>query len=182
MKDTHRYILAGTGAPQIIANTYYAAIAKRATAQIIALPNIGLTAITAAIDYILETLCKDDTNIELLGHSQGGLIAALTAARRPQQINRVITIAAPLNGTLWCRLPALFPAMHTMHPSQCSYDPTHMVNIVGLHDKIIIPWHSGLVPGATHHIIPAGHISLINHPTVLKIISDLYIPQDIPNI
>jgi len=174
MSTVRRYVIAGTIVPQPVANAYYAALANRAEAEILVLPHGGLGSVEATVDHMIDVLCLQEGTVELIGHSQGGLVAAMIAARCPEAVQRVITIGAPLGGSLWCRLPPLFPAMHDMsvpHPLCSCVD---MVNIVGSHDKVVVPWTSGLIPGSVHHVVPTGHLGLVNHRSVLAIVAGLF--------
>ena len=53
--------------------------------------------LTATIE---KALAKTGRKIHLIGHSLGGIIARSVAAQRPQDIASVITLAAPLRGTV----------------------------------------------------------------------------------
>jgi len=167
----HTFVIAGTGVLQPFAATYYRALSRRADAQVLALPFGGIGPVEESVARIAEVVSATGAPVELIGHSQGGLVAAMLAARCPLLVSRVLTIGAPLAGTLWCRVPTPVPALHDMAGPHAICPADRMTNIVGSHDTVVVPWTSGLVPGATHHVVPAGHVALPNHAAVLDIVS-----------
>lgn len=166
-----RFVIAGTGVLQPFANAYYRALAERADACVLALPHGGIGPVDESVARITEVVSAAGGPVELIGHSQGGLVAAMLARSCPVLVRRVVTIGAPLAGTLWCRVPVPVPGLHDMAVPHAICPADRITNIVGSHDTVVVPWQSGLVPGAVHHVVPAGHIALPNHPVVLDIVS-----------
>jgi acetyl esterase/lipase len=57
------------------------------------------------------------SSIEIYGHSGGGTLAVLLAARVPR-VTRVITIGATLDIAAWCALHGYSPLLGSMNPAQ----------------------------------------------------------------
>jgi len=153
-----------------MAATYYRALAEAAGAAIVALPFGGLGPVEESVRRVGEIVLADGGPVELVGHSQGGLVAAMLAARH-HDVRRVVTLGAPLAGTAWCRIPTPVPALQDMAEGHAIGPVDRLTTIVGDHDTVIVPWTSGLVPGAAQHVVPTGHLALPNHPDVLDIVS-----------
>ena len=78
-------------------------------------------------------------SIVLIGYSGGGTIAALVAARR-DDVNELVTIAAPLDHTLWTEHHGVSPLVGSLNPIDY---PDHLVGIKQLHfvgdDDAVVP-------------------------------------------
>ncbi len=73
-------------------------------------------ATASAIESLLARRADPSTGVSLIGYSGGGALAALIAARSPR-INRLVTIAGPLDLNAWAR-------HHGVSPLYGSIDPT----------------------------------------------------------
>jgi predicted esterase len=74
----------------------------------------AILALNTAIDQALPRLAAQ--RIVLIGYSGGGVIAALVAAMR-HDVERLVTIAAPLDIDAWTRLLGLSPLSNSINPA-----------------------------------------------------------------
>jgi pimeloyl-ACP methyl ester carboxylesterase len=74
----------------------------------------AIRALNTAIDEELTRLAAE--RIVLIGYSGGGVVAALVAAMR-HDVDRLVTIAAPLDTEAWTRLLGLSPLSDSMSPA-----------------------------------------------------------------
>ena len=168
-----RIVLAGTFVSPLVGKHYYGPLVDVARAELVCLPYAGMGHVDDAVAYLRSELAGE--RLSLVGHSQGGLIAAVYASRWPGDVGHVVTIGAPLQGSMLCYLPALFPASWDMRPGNTPRVTCHpgMVNVVGLRDSLVLPYHSGLVSGATHVRVDCGHLRLPVHPDTLTVVGDV---------
>jgi pimeloyl-ACP methyl ester carboxylesterase len=74
-------------------------------------------------------------SIELYGHSGGGTLAVLLAARIPA-VTRVVTIGANLDTAAWCALHGYSPLLGSLNPAELSLHPdrVRLLHMVGSGD------------------------------------------------
>lgn len=179
MPHVRRIVLAGTGVSPLVGRHYYQPLVHVAQAELVCLPWAGLAHVEDAVAFLRSELAGE--TLSLVGHSQGGLIAAVYASRWPDDVAHVVTIGAPLQGSMLCYLPALFPASLDMRPGNTPRVTCHpgMVNVVGLRDSLVLPYHSGLVSGAKHVRVDCGHLRLPVHPDTLTVVGDVLAEQKV---
>lgn len=74
----------------------------------------------------------------LVGYSGGGVVAALLAARRTD-VERLITVAAPLPVAEWASLHRLTPLAGSLDPDSVVARASEAVHLVGAEDDIVPP-------------------------------------------
>lgn len=165
-------LVAGTGVTSRFGRWYYRPLTAATSGHLMVLPWYGLAPVEHAIQALRAELAGEKVN--LLGHSQGGLVAAAYATRWPDEVATVITLAAPLSGTVLCHLPQPFPAGLDMRPGNTPEVGLHpgMVNVVARRDRLVLPYTSGLLPGAQHVRVDTGHLGLPAHPETLRIVHE----------
>jgi hypothetical protein len=83
-----------------------------------------------------EVIRANARDIELYGHSGGGTLAVLLAARVPS-VTRVITIGATLDTTAWSALHGYTPLLGSLNPAELGPNPTplRVLHLVGSQDR-----------------------------------------------
>ncbi len=118
-------------------------------------------------------------NVILIGHSKGGIIARylLKEEELKNKIKKAITISSPHKGSIlaiYSRFNAheLTPWSKTIRGiNKQKDDLKNILNIYGIHDKIVIPNRSLHLPGAKNIKIEIkGHNKTISSPKVWQII------------
>lgn len=96
----------------------------------------------AAVDHVVGTFARElgVSRIHLVGYSGGGVVAALVAARRAD-VDRLVTISAPLDHEAWTDLQKLTPLVGSLNPSDFAQRLTHVeqVHFIGTKDDIVPP-------------------------------------------
>lgn len=95
-----------------------------------------IAATGAAIDRLKQRYAS--TAVTLVGYSGGGAIAALVAARR-DDVERLISVAAPLDHARWTDAHAVSPLSGSLNPADAWRDlaTTPQVHFVGADDDIV---------------------------------------------
>ena len=93
--------------------------------------------------------------ISLIGHSGGGSLAVLMAARMPE-VDQVVTLAGNLDIAAWANLHHYTPLKHSLNPSDLNLTHTKQLHFGGDRDKNVPPslgaaWLNSM--GQTMHII-----------------------------
>lgn len=115
----------------------------------------------AAIDQIKTRAGAQ--SITLVGHSGGGVLAALVAARR-NDVERLVTIASPLDHARWTRELRLTPLTGSLNPIHDidRLRQIDQVHVIGLKDAVVPPsvvrgfvgeLQSGSTPSKTTEVI-----------------------------
>ncbi len=82
-------VVAGTGVPRFAASTVYATLAHALDADVVALDGLGLAHTMHSVNAVTEMVARivenDGVPVALVGHSQGGLVAAIVASEHPGQ-------------------------------------------------------------------------------------------------
>ena len=174
-------IIAGTGVLPAVARQVYRSLAEATGAsRVVSLHQAGLGHTAVAAERAMREILGGPAwssrpgRVELIGHSQGGLVAALIAAAHPEKVARVVTLGAPLGGTLLC-LPAIPVAgirCMTRHSRVCTRlcGSARMLNVAGTKDALVLPFGSAFLPGAHHRHFPVGHLGLIRDSRVLEFV------------
>lgn len=95
-----------------------------------------VSAMNLALDQLKTRFSAKE--IQLVGYSGGGGIAALLAARR-NDVSRLITVAGNLDHTAWTRLHRISPMTGSLNPADEAYRLRHIpqVHLVGGKDRNI---------------------------------------------
>lgn len=93
--------------------------------------------------------------ISLIGHSGGGTLAVLMAARMPE-VDQVVTLAGNLDIAAWANLHNYTPLKHSLNPADLNLIHTKQLHFGGDRDKNVPPslgaaWLNSM--GQTMHII-----------------------------
>jgi pimeloyl-ACP methyl ester carboxylesterase len=164
---TKAIVVTGTGFCHPAALCYYAPLLRRLDpAELHTLDRWGLGFIQRSVDRLVRRLEELDAPATLIGHSQGGLVAALALETASHLLSQVVTVCAPLGGTAWTSAWWPIPSAREMSRARRSehswLTASKMVNIVASNDRVVVPYRSGLVAGAEHHVISGvGHSGII---------------------
>lgn len=172
-------VVTGTGVSHAAALGYYAPLSQVVRdSKLHILEYWGLASVPRSVDRLVRRLHQADKATNLIGHSQGGLVAALASEIVPHLVDRVITICAPLNGTLlaprWSPVSSPREMSRIRPTSQSWREAPVMVNIVASADLFIVPYTSGLRDGAEHHVLSgAGHFGIIWDGRLHRLVKEL---------
>ena len=173
-------IIAGTGVPPLLSKNIYGPLAKsiNGDVEIVTLHNLGLSHTMKSVEHIKKYIDSGDTPLSLVGHSQGGVVASILGAQYPNIFSKIITIGAPLKGTVLCNYLMPAPGLRSMSQSsevlKTIIALPKMHNIVGTRDKVVVPTESGLLEGANHHIMKrVTHTGLIYDSETRMLISKI---------
>lgn len=168
-------IVAGTFVTDPMAPIAYSQLARGLDAEIMTLSRAGLDRTDASVRKVIRRLETYEEPPVLVGHSQGGLVSVLAAQQRPDLAAGVISLGAPLQGTLlaprWLPIPGLASmavgsdVVRDVAPA--GHDGPRYVSIVGEKDAVILPQWSGLQRCAEQFSFPVGHLNLILDREVL---------------
>ncbi len=76
--------------------------------------------------------------ISLIGHSGGGTLAVLMAARMPE-VDQVVTLAGNLDTTGWATLHHYTPLTHSLNPSDIKFIRSKQLHFAGDKDRNVPP-------------------------------------------
>jgi len=107
--------------------------------------------LSESLGSVLKQLPKDE--IVLIGHSLGGVIAALAAAARPETVRSLVTVSAPLGGSKACQALRWLPG-HPPVVEDLTFTSPHIRAIASL--KLQVPTISIVSTG--------GHLSFSAEP------------------
>ena len=181
-------VVAGTSVAPVMAPFVYGKLAAALNASVHTLSGAGFdhTSRSAAkLEGELEQLVYGTSNPSideariLVGHSQGGLAALLVAQRRPDLVAGVITLGAPIHGTVTASRWLPISAVRCMAVDSRLLDmigpvnafACRVINIVGARDALVLPHWSGFLDGAEHFVLEAGHLGLIFYSKIIGIIA-----------
>lgn len=191
-------IVAGTTVAPVMARFVYGKLAAKLNASVHTLSGAGL-------DHTMRSAAKLEEELEqlvlttslppihkgriLVGHSQGGLAALLVAGRRPDLVAGVITLGAPIHGTVRASRRLPIPALRCMAVDSRLLDmilpakafACRVINIVGARDALVLPQWSGFLDGAEHFTVDAGHLGLIFDPKIIRIIAGIVVDGPWPD-
>jgi len=115
----------------------------------------------------------------VVAHSMGGLVARAYLRRHPDaRVARVITLGTPHHGTALAHLgPGSNAAqmrrdsawLAALAASEANMQRTPISSIYSVHDNIIAPQDSSVLPGARNLVFGAiGHVALGRHPDIMR--------------
>lgn len=176
-------VVAGTFVGGPAGHLAYRKLTGTLRADYIALDQFGLTHTRNSIDKVLRKIETIGAPVNLVGHSQGGLVAAIIAERHPDMISTVVTLGAPLHGTRLCNSHMPVSSLRCMaqgsrlsselHPD-LGGNSSNIHCVVGTDDHLVIPYSSGLLEGAHHHVLRGvGHLGLILDRKAIDIVRDI---------
>jgi pimeloyl-ACP methyl ester carboxylesterase len=176
---TKPIIVAGSGVCYAAAVGYYAPLTQAlGGSELHVLERWGLASPRRSVDNLVKRLRQLDAPTTLIGHSQGGLVAALASEVVPDLVERVVTICAPLHGTLlappWSPVPSV-REMSRAHLSRKTWQPAStMVTVVASEDRFVVPYTSGLRPEAEQHVLTGvGHCAIIWDARLHRLLRDV---------
>lgn len=174
-----RMVVAGTGVTQAVADLAYEPLARGG--EIVSLCLAGLAYVDASVEKVAYRI---DEPVDLIGHSQGGLVAALVAKRYPELVRSLVTIGAPIKGvplakyTPWAPLRSMVKGSSACKELlKLPFDRT--LTIAGRKDRLVpissaLPWF-----GCDYAIFDLGHLELIWDEKVLYHIHDWLDPEEV---
>ena len=97
-----------------------------------------IEAMDEAVDDLKKT--AQATSLKLIGYSGGGAVAVLLAARRTD-VERLITVASPLETETWARINQLTPMSASLNPADHIDAVRHLpqIHFVGGQDPVVRP-------------------------------------------
>lgn len=139
---------------------------------------------------------RHDRKVTLVGHSRGGLLARALAAARPDLVDRVVTLASPLNepfavtnltlaaaanmarSRLQHRDPALLTLGCMTEACACTYgrffraplQGPPLISLFTRHDDVV-RWQSCVVDGARNIEIRGTHVGLLASRNVYDVLA-----------
>ena len=130
---------------------------------------------------LVESVCGDpDTQVDLVAHSMGGLIAARYMAENPGRTRRLVAVGTPFFGTrMWAMstgasLPQMRPGgafLNGLHDHSDFPGETRVTSIYSTFDEIILPYTSSHLPedGVENiELNGLGHAALLFSPQVAR--------------
>ena len=95
-------------------------------------------AVVASLDRVIDRFARDYRAIALFGHSGGGTLAMLLAARRTD-VRAVVTLAGNLDIDAWAALHGYTPLRGSLNPRrQAPLSPAiHQAHYIGTADRVI---------------------------------------------
>lgn len=169
-----RIVIAGTGVPTWMAGLAYSRFADQIGADtVVGIPHLGLGHCATAADRLREQFGHHE-QVELVGHSQGGLVAAILANWYPTWVRRTVTLSAPLRGTPLSNFAVPVAGFRCMAPgarlTRHLKGNRNMLCVAGEHDLLVPPAHAS-VPGARTRTFPVGHLRIIADPHVASTVA-----------
>jgi hypothetical protein len=171
-------LVAGTFVGRPAAGVAYRRLAHTIDAEVITLDHLGLVHTRTSVGKVMRRIDALGEPVNLVGHSQGGVVAALIAQTDPQAVGTVVTLGAPLHGTVLSRTALPFAGLRCMVRDSrlcCELQPnTHMHNVVGTADHMVMPYSSGLLAAGPHHVLhKIGHLGLILDSRVVRLVDGI---------
>lgn len=178
-----RFIIAGTFVTPTAAEKIYGRLAAALDAEVLTLPGLGMGHTGDSADALCEMLPEFEP-IDLVGHSQGGMVALDLATRYQFRVRHCVTLGAPLGGTAWSKHWAPFPSARCMaRGSRYTASLRRRGVPVGLHcvagggDKLVIPTNTAHVSGARNYVLnDLSHTELATHGAAVELVRDILDP------
>lgn len=172
--QTKVVLIGGTGAISPAAKLYYHRLAKGCGKAVIqAIPGLTVRRIDTSTREMVKWIdanVPDDTQVILIGHSQGGLVAVECALQRPDKVVHVIALSTPFHGTRTANLIAPFCRHLFLAVRDMSVGSRYMARLsprlievaprlttIYLHNDILVqPFDSSHVDGADNWLIASA--------------------------
>jgi pimeloyl-ACP methyl ester carboxylesterase len=137
------------------------------------------------IKRVKDIYALTNKKVDIVGHSEGGLVALNVARKIPDLVERVLAICSPHNGT-WTALLGIFSKSGRQMLPYSSYirrsdgipKGVKVYSIEGKKDIVMIPRKSPVLKGAKNIILDAGHVAPIGekyYNLILNILNDDYL-------
>ena len=162
-------IVAGTGAGSPFSELFYGGLARAIGAHIHNLSGWGFDDCEQSIERLTAALRHESEQPLLVGHSQGGLIAAIVGLRYPELVGGVVSVCGPLRGVPlappWILWPASVASMAcgsklTRELAQSLWpDEVPLWTVAGSKDWLV-PTNRALM-GPNQHVLPCGHKDVV---------------------
>lgn len=136
-------------------------------------------------DHLKQIHALHRRSVSLVGWSFGGVYARQLAAKYPELVRQVITLATPVAdssdathaGWLMNMLSGgISPINHVWAPRS---DATTSVPFASVYSKTdgIVAWEGCVSTGSTNHrnieVEDVSHLGMVHHPEVLRVVADL---------
>ena len=155
------FLIGGTIAFGLPARAYYR-VAKSVDAQVhvLTIPRLGLLDMTGAMERLEQSILQQahpDEPIEIIGHSQGGVLAAWIGSRHTDVVDRVVSVYGPFRGSRItpqhgapiCKyLKCDSPLLHAISTEVGEILGGRFTSIFSTNDRIAAPFQTGYVDGA----------------------------------
>lgn len=120
---------------------------------------------------LIESL---DSPVHIVGHSLGGVVAVLASMERPELFASIVTIASPLGGSHWAKLPLVRQSVLAgVHPEECAARKAMGVSVplfsvAGEFDPLVtVNSALALSTNGLSLEVPEGHASILWSPRVV---------------
>jgi triacylglycerol esterase/lipase EstA (alpha/beta hydrolase family) len=144
-------------------------------------PGASIDDYAPQVQAAVERLCaaSGSAQVIILAHSMGGLVARAYLRRYGEaRIARVITLGTPHHGTALAnfgpgsnaaQMRRGSPWLGALAASEANTQRTLFSSIYSVHDNIIAPQDSSILPGARNLVFGAiGHVALGRHPEIMQ--------------
>jgi triacylglycerol lipase len=151
-------------------------------------PALGsIEEISSNLHSDLQNILQDnhDSEITLIGHSMGGIVACYYATSAPSSpnIQRIITIGSPLHGTKLAvavnspnmiQLRPEAPFLEQLRKTMANNKTLELFNIATKTDNLVYPWKSPILESTK-----ADNTLILDHESHLGLIHNLQVVQQI---
>nr|WP_315397946.1 alpha/beta fold hydrolase [uncultured Duganella sp.] len=144
-------------------------------------PGASIDDFVPQVRAAVERLCADtgSSQVIVLAHSMGGLVARAYLRRHGAgRIARVITLGTPHHGTALAgfgpgsnalQMRRDSPWLAALAANEADLQRALFSSIYSVHDNIVAPHDSGVLPGARNLMFGAiGHVALGRHPEIMR--------------
>lgn len=119
----------------------------------------------AGLLHLAESMSEPS---HVVGHSLGGVVAVLAAVKQPDLFASVATVASPLGGSHWARLPLIRQSpLSEVRPGECAANrvgmvPVPLLSVAGEFDPLV-PVKSALALSSAglSVVVPEGHATVL---------------------
>jgi pimeloyl-ACP methyl ester carboxylesterase len=170
LNDTPLLVVAGTGCPGVFARSFYGHFQGLSSGpvRIEPIPNLGFGHIREAVETLEKRYFWDHRwdKVDIIGHSQGALIALAMAIDHPHHVRKVICLGGPFHGS------KLAPNWAPFSGGRCLSWQSRWVmghlqvparmdvySFYSTSDQVVRPWRSSHLLGAKNIIVSPTMIS-----------------------
>lgn len=168
-------VVTGTFVSELGAHLAYRKLARALDADVVTLNRFGFAHTRISVEKVIRRIEAVGAPVNLVGHSQGGLVAAIIEQERPELVATAFALGAPLHGTALCNSLLPLSGLRCMARGARLTSTLHAGSnlhcVVGTADHLVVPYASGLLEGAHHHVFAGlGHLGLILDDQVIDLI------------